>query len=77
MPLFRSIPFNRDKKGQLQEVSCPRCKAVLEGEEVSTYGEGVNTRIVIGEYSCPCGYAVKVEEKYPIINRAQDEERHI
>lgn len=77
MPLFKPLPFNNTKQGQLQEVICPRCKSVLEGEEVSSYGKGVNVRVVIGEYVCPCGYSVKVEENYPIINRAQETERHI
>lgn len=77
MPLFKPMPFGKDKNGQLQEVICPRCKSPIEGEEVSSYGEGIGVRIVIGEYTCTCGYECKVEEHYPIINRALDTERHI
>lgn len=77
MPLFRALPFGRTKDGQLQEVSCPRCKVVLESEATSKYGEGASVRIVEGEYKCFCGYSVVVTEKFPVVNRALDEEKHI
>lgn len=77
MALVRAIPFGRDKSGQLQEVLCPRCKTVLEGQEISEYGKGVNIREVIGEYHCLCGYEITLTERYPIINRALETERHI
>lgn len=67
MALFKVIP--KSKRGQHQEVSCPRCLVVLEGEEVYTSGEGLGIRKVEGTYSCPCGYSIIVTERYPMINR--------
>jgi phage FluMu protein Com len=74
MGLFKPLPFGRSKNGQLQEVVCPRCKEVIDGEEISTYGDGVNVRTVRGIYKHICGYEVEIIEKYPIINRAPDEQ---
>lgn len=79
MPLFRTVGIDSKKKsGQLQEILCPRCKEVLKPkQELSHYGDGVTTRIVEGEYECACGYSVEVKERFPVINRAQESERHI
>lgn len=78
MPLFRPLASNKVRSGQLQEIFCPRCKEALEPkDEILSYGDGVTTRIVEGEYSCACGYEVEVKERYPVINRAQETERHI
>lgn len=72
MPLFSPIPRGKSNQGQLQEVKCPRCKTVLQGDEHFTTGKGVGIRMVTGNYSCPCGYSVQVIEQYPIMNRPID-----
>lgn len=65
MPLFKT-KTNTDG-GQSYEVICPRCKTPLQGDSVHTSGEGVNVRIIEGDYRCECSYSVKVTERIPLI----------
>lgn len=72
MPLFKPILAGQSKSGQMQYVICPRCREEIEGDEVFVSGEGIGMRRVEGDYSCSCGYSVKVIEVYPFINRSQE-----
>lgn len=77
MPLFNPKTSPIKKSGQMQEVLCPRCKSILDPEQHQHYGDGAQTRIVEGDYKCVCGYEVKVVERYPVISRAVETEKHI
>lgn len=77
MPLFSKSALGRTKSGLMQAVFCPRCKEELDGEQEFTSGEGVGIRKVVNKFTCPCGYSIECTERYPIINRARDNERHI
>lgn len=65
MALFKNR-INTDG-GQSFVVLCPRCRDACKEESVHMSGEGLNVRVIEGDYTHECGYSVKVTEKVPLI----------
>jgi len=65
MPVFKT-KVNTDGGGSY-EVICPRCREPLKAKSEHKSGEGINVRIINGEYRCECGYQVDVSERIPLI----------